>query len=802
MIIGHYDASTQNQQSLEKHLFNVAIDARKHAAAINQGDVLFLIGLFHDLGKAHPNFQDKLLNNPNRHVDHSSAGAYYLLMRIQQCLLSKGVSKRDCQVFSEVVAYVISAHHGMYDLYDKEASRSQFNRLMERITKFWEKAEFDQTIQPFVTDLELQLPTYGFDYLEDLIDKSYTNFKNALDKIPYKDDTEKDFYLGAFVRLYLSFLKNADILDTINAYEEVITPSDEEENQERRDNYLQSVEELYQKFGKPSNDLNRVRTMIAERIKERGQIDSSGIYRLNLPTGAGKTKASLRYATQQIAYQHKKRFYYVTAFLSVLEQNAKDIKTIIGNDGVLEHHSNVVREKELREFEEETRDEVIQEHLLESWDSPVVLTTMVQFFQTLFKTKSANIRRFSNLANSVIILDEVQSLPLEVTSLFNLTMNFISRVMNTTIILCTATQPAYDYDSLEHQLVYGGEMAEQADIVSLTKEERAVFERTELKKLKEDNSKASLSEIAEYLLEQEESVLVILNTKPAVYQLYQLLSEQTERPLYQLSTNMCPQHRLDTIAEIKKQLNKGIPLICVSTQLIEAGVDVDFAQVVRSYAGLDSIVQASGRCNREGKRNSGQVTLVNLINEEENISRLKEIKQKKSVTEDILYRYSSPIDVSALNDEFFKRYYENNEKEMDYPLGDNQTAYDFLSHHNRFGDLQFKGSLRQAFKTAGQKINLIEDNTISILVPYRDSITRLEDFESFLANNPYPEVEDYTYIKETMKQLQLYTVNARENSPLLKQAKYYLNGRIWILPQEFYDESMGIKKEADSLLIF
>ncbi|EFR44826.1 CRISPR-associated helicase/endonuclease Cas3 [Streptococcus pseudoporcinus] len=801
MIMGHYDANTGRKQPLEEHLFNVAVDASRRSSAIKQNDVLFLLGLFHDLGKAHPDFQDKLLNHPNHHVDHSSAGAYYLLLKIQQYLIPKGIPKKSCQLFSEVVGYVISSHHGMYDLYDKEANRSQFNRLMERLTKFLEKVEFDKTIQPFAANLELKLSVYGYEHLEDLIVKSYANFKNALDKLPCKDDTERDFYIGAFVRLYLSFLKNADILDTVNAYEEVIIPSNEEKNQERRDNYLQSVEDLYRKFEKANNDLNQVRTMIAERVKERGQKDTAGIYRLNLPTGAGKTKASLRYAVQQMACQDRKRFYYVTAFLSVLEQNAKDIKAIIGEDGVLEHHSNVVREKEFQDFNEETYDEVMQEYLLDSWDSPVVLTTMVQFFQTLFKIKSANIRRFSNLANSVMVLDEVQSLPIEVTSLFNLTMNFMSRVMNTTIILCTATQPAYDYDSLVHQLVYGGEVTEQADIVSLMEEERVIFERTELKKLKEDNSKVTLSEVAEFVLEQEESVLVILNTKPSVYQLHQLLSEQTNRPLYQLSTNMCPQHRLDTISEIKKLLKEDIPLICVSTQLIEAGVDVDFARVIRSYAGLDSIVQASGRCNREGKRDLGQVILVNISNEDENISRLTEIKKKKSVTEDILCRQSSPIDVSVLNDEFFKRYYENNTKDMDYPLGDNQTAYDFLSY-NHYAGFQLKGMLRQAFKTAGQKIDLIKDESIGVFVPYGNSIAMLEDFETFLTDHPYPNFEDYTYIKERMKNLQLYTVNAREDSSFLKQAKSYLGGQIWILPQKFYDDKMGIKKEADALLIF
>jgi len=445
-------------------------------------------------------------------------------------------------------------------------------------------------------------------------------------------------------------LKNADILDTINAYGLLIEPLKDEEKQKLNESYLEAIERKYRSFSHPTTRLNEIRSQIGERVKSRGEKDSTGIYRLDLPTGAGKTNLSMRYAFHQLVDQNKSRFFYITPFLSVLEQNASEIRKVIGEVGVLEHHSNVVKQTD----DNDEKEAAMSNYLIESWDSQTILTSMVQFFQTLFKTKSANIRRFSSLANSVLILDEVQSLPIEVTTLFNLTMNFLNKVMNTTIILCTATQPAYDSTAIKHKLSYGGKYGEAADIAELTHDEKEVFSRTELRKFDENNQHSNLSDLVEFVLGNDESILAIFNTKKTVDKFYMMLEGLTDRPIYQLSTNMCAQHRLDIISEIKQHLKKGIPIICISTQLIEAGVDIDFNRVIRSYAGVDSIVQASGRCNREGKRDKGQVTLVNLTNEEENILSLKEIKAKKDATEYILHKISSPIEMSLLNRDFFE----------------------------------------------------------------------------------------------------------------------------------------------------
>ena len=793
MILAHKD-NNGNVQSLQDHSFNVATKAREDANDIDQGDILFLLGLYHDLGKANQEFQDKLLLHPNKHVDHSSAGARYLFQKIQVCLKSLNVEKTDREFFQEICAYVISSHHGMYDilLQDETINASQYayNRLRYRIIEGTESNRYQEDIEPFAQKLESQLPYYGYCSLDDLIKKSFENYQQAWSNLKWSDESEKDFYSSCFIRLYLSLLKNADILDTINAYGIIVQPLKSKEREELNQSYLSAIEEKYRGFGNPTTRLNEIRLQISERVKERGENDSAGIYRLDLPTGAGKTNLSMRYAFHQLVKQKKSRFFYITPFLSVLEQNASEIKKITGDAGVLEHHSNVIHQDD----DDDNKKILMLDYLIDSWDSQIIPTSMVQFFQTLFKSKSSNIRRFSNLANSVLILDEVQSLPIEVTTLFNLTMNFLNKIMNTTIILCTATQPTYDSAEITHRLDYGGKNGECPDIVELTRDETEVFSRTELRKYNKENQHTNLAELVDFVLDNNESILAIFNTKKTVDKFYTMLEELTDRPLYQLSTNMCAQHRFDMISEIKQHLKDGVPIICISTQLIEAGVDVDFNQVIRSYAGIDSIVQASGRCNREGKRQKGQVTLVNLKNEEENISRLKEIKNKKEATEFILHENSSPIDTSLLNKDFFEYYYAKNQASMDYPLSHGESVFDYLSINEYQLRPNFKGRMKQAFKTAGLKMNLINNETIGVLVPYGDAIEKLSRLEE-ICESDYPSEGEFQIIKSLLKELQSYTVNVREHDPILEATKSYLNGNVLVLSDGYYHEKKGITIE-------
>ena len=349
MILAHKD-NNGNVQSLQDHSFNVATKAREDANVIDQGDILFLLGLYHDLGKANQEFQDKLLLHPNKHVDHSSAGARYLFQKIQVCLKNLNVEKTDREFFQEICAYVISSHHGMYDILLQDetinASKYTYNRLRYRIIEGTESIRYQEDIEAFAQKLESQLSYYGYSSLDDLIIKAFENYQQAWSTLKCINESEKDFYSSCFIRLYISLLKNADILDTINAYGIIVQPLKSEEREELNQSYLSAIEEKYRGFCNPTTRLNEIRLQISERVKERGENDSAGIYRLDLPTGAGKTNLSMRYAFHQLVKQKKSRFFYITPFLSVLEQNASEIKKITGDAGVLEHHSNVIHKND------------------------------------------------------------------------------------------------------------------------------------------------------------------------------------------------------------------------------------------------------------------------------------------------------------------------------------------------------------------------------------------------------------------------------------------------------------------------
>ncbi len=813
----HYDRDTGSQQLLGDHLFNVAKSAANQAGVIGQQDVAFLCGLYHDLGKADRNFQNKLLNEPNRHVDHSTAGAKYLIEKISKVLIEEikeQEKKGFCEPFLETIAYVISAHHGVYDIpvNDPKVKYPENGNLLRRINYGLDESyHYETDVIEFASMIERELMEIKGYTIDHLIIQAFDNYLSVWQRIGSVEKTEKAFYDALLVRLYLSFLKNADILDTINAYAVEVTPVSSSENDRRIQNYLKSIEQVYANYQNPTSDINKIRTSIAEKVRSRGMTDSAGIYRLNLPTGAGKTKLSMRYAFHQMIEKEKKHFIYITPYLSVLEQNAAEIKKVTGEEGVLEHHSNIViDENNDRATDGDTKQEAFQAYLLDTWDSPIVLSTMVQFFQTLFKVQSSNIRRFSNLINSVLVLDEVQSLPIEVTTLFNLTLNFLSKIMNVTVVLCTATQPKYDSSGIEHKIQYGGSKGEKADIVLMSADERRVFQRTEISKFNEDDSIATIEDIVSTISGYpDESILIILNTKTAVKKLYQLIKEQEKRPSYHLSTNMCPKHRLDIISNIKRNLKGDKAIICVSTQLIEAGVDLDFDRVIRSYAGIDSIVQANGRCNREGERDKGYVELVNLSKSEENLTMLKSIKAKKEVTEQIIAEMKSPIPIETLNDEFFERYYVNTKKDIfDYPTGDYQpSVYDMLSLNEKNNVKHV--ALRQSFKTAGLKMDLIQDNSKGIIVYYKkEAEGKAENFE--MIEKLIGEIEEFEHdynmrhlatIKDLMKQLQPYTVNIHSNSKIKEALMDYQEGKIQILPEEFYDCDMGIVDEVEEFIL-
>lgn len=811
MLIAHYDQNTKAEQSLLEHSMNVAREAKRIGNDIKQGNIMFLIGILHDIGKADRLFQQKIKENPTLQVKHAYAGAKYIFHKVFELFPNNKIlvkNKDKVPFFTEIVSYAIAAHHGVFDIpimgerNVNNREQYEYSELRRRIYET-DGYHFTEDVIPFVWELDDSLRIHGECSIEELLLLAFEEFCEVWEKI--KKDTKEDelsFYAGLFSRLYISILKNVDTIDTINAFDSILKRKDTMDLTRNVNDYFLKIEKLYESLKKPTTEINKVRTNILERVIERGKVDQNGIYTLNLPTGAGKTNASVAYAINQMKFQGKKRFIYVAPFLSILEQNAAAMKIVLGEEGIFEHHSNVVAKEE--DYSEKSEEEsLLETYLMESWDDTVVLTTTVQFFNTLFQVKASNLRRFSNLIKSVIVLDEVQALPVEVTTLFNLTANFMRLVMKTSIVLCTATQPNLDSTVLPHRIKLGSDTGNSSNLCELSEEEGIFFQRNIITKINEEDEIVNISNVVDEVLREDKSTLIIVNTKKTVDKFYDEFKEKTNRKVYYLTTNLCAEHRKNVINNIKKDLSENLGIICVSTSLVEAGVDLDFHRVFRSYAGVDSIVQAAGRCNREGKVKNGIVQLMRLDNESENLAYLTSIQNKKKITETLLHNVKSPIDIIELNHIFYQKYYQNTkEKLLNFPVDKTmQTAFDMLSLNNDLGLPISRLPLKQTFKTAGNVIRLIKDDTVPIIVPYLGSEMLISELENILDSNLNPSGADWKFIKSSLRKLQRYTVNVREYSRAIELCKTYLENQILILPKEYYSEEKGIVLDNATLLI-
>ena len=369
--------------------------------------------------------------------------------------------------------------------------------------------------------------------------------------------------------------------------------------------------------GKPHNgEIDNARQKISETCGAFAE-KASGIYRLNVPTGGGKTLSSLRYALAHAKQFGKKRLIFTSPLLSILEQNAKEIRKFVGDDRlILEHHSNVVQ----TDTSQDALDEC--ELLVQSWNAPIILTTLVQLLNTLFDGKTTSIRRFQALCDSVIVIDEVQTVPTKLLSLFNLAIQFLSEQCRATVVLCSATQPCVE--RAEHPLRRAPE-----EIVPYDEALWATFRRTELQ-LAGGRRLDELPEMICTLMETTDSLLAVCNKKSeAAYLLEHTRS--AEYRSFHLSAAMCMQHRRDVLDEVQAALGRKEKVLCIATQVMEAGVDISFGAVLRLAAGMDSIMQAAGRCNRDRESETPRpVYVVNCT--DENLGMLRDIRRGKDAT--------------------------------------------------------------------------------------------------------------------------------------------------------------------------
>lgn len=854
-LYAHIDQDEiEKKQTLYAHLLETGLEAKKIGKKVDMENISFLTGLLHDIGKASLDFQDKITKNSNKKVDHSSLGGLFVvkiydavfeeiydskeksILDLRSVLEKDRLKFLDLSDYINILIYTIMSHHGQYDMVRKNDDMAYVLTSLDRLKKIEKSSyRFGKTlkesldIDDFYKEVERFYASKEI-YIKDVFCKGFLEYFEILKKLKesaeeYSEKKESEalcFYKSLLIRLLVSILKSADIKDTINAYDKVILDEDVEKLRQVEKQFEENINKKYESFGEPEGKLNILRSEISEDILKRSKEDGLGIYKLDLPTGAGKTLLSLRYGINQMNYQDKERFFYVTSFLSVLEQNASEMRGILNNDDfVLEHHSNVVDDKD--EIENDDRDDdldvVKKKFLLDDWTSPVVLTTMVQFYNSLFKGKSANLTRFKSFVNSVIILDEWQSIPTEFLYMTNLALNFMKIVMKATFVLCTATQPTNASVSLDHKLFYGDLYGENEDIIDNNNYDFSAFERVKLKIYGDINKMYGIEDIRDLVLENlDKSNLIILNTKKLVKKLYDLLENNYEdKDLYYLTTNLTASDRLKKIGEIKERINKGDKICVVSTQLIEAGVDVDFNLVIRSLSGMDSVVQAMGRCNREGKLKSAFTYLINLDKNEEKTSILKGVDERKAACKAALNKSTDDLDIKKLTEEYFEKLYSNLKGDQYSDvlklLAENkEVAGDFKKINKMKKELeevagylydekrQIYFDLFQSFKEAYKEFELIEDNNGSAIVDYEDTakdLNKLRDLSLKLYGDDY--LKNLREIKKIVKKLSRHTVALNKKD--LDSCDNILDGKIYILPNTYYNDNFGVSFDEFGLIM-
>ncbi|GFZ88614.1 CRISPR-associated helicase/endonuclease Cas3 [Compostibacillus humi] len=784
MFIAHIRGSDYMQQSVQTHLDGVALLARRYGDPINLGAHCELSGLLHDLGKYTLAFTSYIKNAvlfhrvANQKIDHSTAGAKYLYDKYYD----KNDSIQDFVV--ETVGMAILSHHsGLQNFVQTDLSKSDYiRRVTNANLPYYEEAVHNfESVEGNV------------ERVDKLMNEAKEEFIAFLKNIKEANIKEPIVYLSYLQKLVFSCLIDADRTDT-RCFEEGEVSTGSADNS---DIFKKGYHHLMMQINNWKGDDHPITKLRNEMSDSCGSVadEPSSIYTLSIPTGGGKTFASLRYALKHAIRYKKERIIYIVPYTTILEQNAKAVRNIINNqNAVLEHHANVIDDTSLEEEPDFYQKEYHKQLQLgrDNWDYPIIFTTMAQFLDAFFQKGTRKSRRLHHLMNSVIIFDEVQSVPYKHFSLFNTAVNFLHFVGNSSILLCTATQPAVKY--MEYEI----NLKEDAEIVPNLRKTVNAFKRVSIINKVESGGWGmdKLASFAEEIMTENDSLLIILNTKAEVRELYKLLKALKIAKVYHLSTSMCPAHRTEKLDEIREKLGKE-RIICVSTQLIEAGVDISFETVIRSLAGLDSIAQAAGRCNRNGKQKLGKVYIIN--SSEENLSNLPEIRIGGEVTRN--YILNNPefngnyLGPDAMNTYF--RYFDSQAKReiKQTPKKLNYKLIQLINgtHPNaRSAETKSKGM----FKTLEEHFEAIESPTTSIVVPYgkgKEIIASL--------NQDYHDVKEFNKVA---KEAQQFSVNIYDYElQKLSQANLIVplyNDSIYCLTEKAYDQDFGVTVEGDASL--
>ena len=776
-------AQDGRKQTVMEHLRETASRAGSCLADIGLERSAYLAGLVHDLGKLTVAFQSYLAKGDRSKrgsVIHTFQGCRYLL---EQNWIE---AKRDSVsgIFAaELLSFAVGAHHGLFDCVDGAGNVGlQYRKdkentfYQEAVSEFYSQGVTSEEIANLFT-----MATEEIDHVLLKIDQTYEN------------NEEYCFEIGLLARLLLSAVIEGDRYDTASFMNQMMVPVYSEDMRPIWRNRLQFMEKKLAQF---PNDcpVENARAVISNQCRAFAD-RPKGIYRLNVPTGGGKTLSSLRYALAHAEKFNQRRIVFTSPLLSILEQNAAVIRQYVGNDSlILEHHSNIIQEEQTQELLDE------RELQIQNWDTPIIITTLVQLLNCMFDGKTSSIRRFQALCNSVIVIDEVQTVPTKLLSLFNLAIRFLVEQCGTTVILCSATQPYLE--GADHPLIPPPE-----NMVPYDPAVWNAFARTRLQPL--DNRRLEeLPELVQSLMEDVDSLLVVCNKKDEAAFLFDQTGS-ADYVSYHLSASMCMQHRRDTVSALKASLDCKEKTLCISTQVIEAGVDISFQCVLRLSAGMDSIVQSAGRCNRNGESKTPcPVYVVNCT--DENLGKLQDIQRGKTATTSLLNAYHNSRDQfhddlasdSAI-EYYYKAFYSDmNCEAQDYPLPKmNTTIFDLLSENRKYtanGDLKLENSaIRQAFKTAGQEFSVFDENTIDVLVPYGAGVQLISEMCAARC------AVDPIYRDLLIKQSASYTVSLYDYQRIQLETKGALSqicdGYVLVLSPEYYDDCIGLILDGTNL---
>lgn len=818
-FIAHVRESDGAIQSLETHLLETGAMCSLFAADVGLPLCGRLIGLIHDLGKYSSAFQKYIrdvtgLNGDKaRHaaeklqgtIDHATSGA--------QLLWATHASKRIPGALAQMLGVTIMSHHsrsGMTDFVDLKGGSPFLDRVEKDATKTHRDEAIAQTAPVILNEINSIIDSPA------LVEE----FKGAIGRINAvtTDLVPRQNAFALLTRFLFSCLLDADRISTGDFENRKAAESRTTGETPPWTEILNTFETHLASLNQ-GTETNRIRAQISDECRAAA-LRPDRLFTLQVPTGGGKTLASLRFALHRAASPdtHRiDRIIYVLPYTSIVDQNAEEIRKILGDDLVLEHHSNLAEENDT------WRNRVLSEN----WDAPIVFTTSVQFLNALFAAGTKTARRMHQLANAVLIFDEIQALPVKTVHMFNNALNFLCGQANTTAVLCTATLP------LLHKVDVKLGALPITERSSIIRDKVSLFSSLKRTEIIDDCRPAGWSdeEIADYATELQEankSLLIICNTKSSARSLFDLLKTRSSAPIVHLSTSMCPAHRRHRIGQIRAKLNTANPepIICISTQLIEAGVDLDFGCVIRSLAGLDAVIQAAGRCNRHGLRETGRVYVLNFKDETLYAS-LKDIEQAQEITRNRIFQeyrdnpdsFDQDLLSEKAMDRFYHYYFHLRAREMLYPckagqgtppldqscsllclLSCNSESVSEATRINKT-DRIAPLKLKHAHSTAAQAFRVIDAPTQGILVPYdRDGhhgSKIIGDLSESYTNENIPLAAQV----RLHKQAQHYTVNAFPHviEKLTKEKALFEiqpGAGIYYLDERHYHGDLGITLEA------